>query len=100
VRYTYIHLISNKKTPDLNDCIILILIIIMEPLTQGAVRSGPVLVTGAGAALCVVGPVSGALVRAHGLGQLTAGPAPARLTVTIPMDTHTVGRAAGLYAVH
>ena len=69
-------------------------------LTQGAVRPGPVLVAGAGAALGIVGPVSGALVGAHGLGQLTAGPAPAGLTVALAVDTHTVGRAAGVDAVH
>ena len=75
-------------------------ITVVDVLTQGAVGPGPVLVASAGAALGVVRPVSGALVGTHGLGQLAAGPAPAGLTVTLAVDTHAVGRAAGVDAVH
>lgn len=41
-----------------------------------------------------------ALVRAHGLGDLAAGSAPAGLTVALAVDAHPVGGAAGVDAVH
>lgn len=40
------------------------------------------------------------LVGAHGLGDLAVGSAPSWLAVTLAVNTHPVGRAAGVNAVH
>lgn len=58
--------------------------------TDGAVRSGPVGVTGAGAALRLVGSVSRALVRAHSLQDLAAVAAPAWVAVALSVNTHAM----------
>lgn len=68
--------------------------------TNRAVRPGPVLVTGAGAGVRVVCAVTGALVRTHGLGDLTVSSAPAGLTVALAANAQAVGRAERVYAVH
>lgn len=40
------------------------------------------------------------LVGAHGLGDLAVGSAPSWLAVTLAVNTHPMGRAAGVNAVH
>lgn len=68
--------------------------------TNRAVRPGPVQVTGARAGVRVVRAVTRALVRTHGLGDLTAGSAPAGLTVALAIDAQPVGGAEGVDAIH
>lgn len=59
-------------------------------ITDGAVGSSPVGVTGAGAALRLVGSMSRALVWAHGLQDLAAVAAPAWVAVALSVNTHSV----------
>lgn len=58
--------------------------------TDGAIRSSPVGVTGAGAALRLVGSVSRALVWAHSLQDLTVVAAPSWIAVALSVNTNSV----------
>lgn len=69
-------------------------------LTYGAVGSRPVGLAHAGSRVGVEGAVAGALLGTRALQNLTADPAPARVTVALAVVTGSVTRTRRVHAVH